>query len=1077
MPTDRPADPRLPRRRARRPHDTATRNGPRGSWRLAVAVTCLALVATAVVACAPQQPAKAPDPNNIANLTDAQVDARLVDALPDLQAAFSDQKILAGVPAENQAAVRDLVAKMGTEDGRAVLIKELRDAAATQTGGFKQAREKFAGGVLDTVIGLSGGTSQTPTLHGTRDGIPATTGVSFGFESTSGNCSAPGGTGTLAAPANLVPDQLLTPEHDVYAVLQPGFIGTVFIPAHLTPAGAPTIAGDSGVEFRTGANGQQQMHVRVDIQDVNKGFPVQALYPIFHVRPVGGTAATETQVAPVDGNIYCYAGDGEGTNRGYFDGWLPVSSAEPGYQVIAEVVENEFYFRLGGPHPDLLLSAAGPQFFAGADRSTVHIGDAPVTTAQPISHSVGAFASAQPDPGDGSPNVLTDQNGVPSDDIESAVSGLLEGAVAGGLSDNLSGMLATYILLDVWGSPSSRPDVTVDMKYVDPHTAFPDVTDEPAGASGAIEANIHAEANADIGMQVLATPCFGLSLNVKLDAKVDIWADSGGNDTSIVPKYRVSVTPDTDVDMPWYDWLLPDCIAGYGLLSWKAPGAVTDGISGKLSDALGNTGTMTKLLAGFDLNTYLPDLSIDPITIGNTTTGSALMKPVVTNLDNAWCGASGAPPGCTRDQDLLGSNGVSVAADASLVSSLGQALGGPLGGRFPNVFAPSRGAASVDNLVTSHRDAGGTVSGLGVVVDPRLVNLALRALAQGTPSGTTTNGLIDIKGYQTPIDAFSVSLRPEVAPIMLGNTSAFGQGTSSPTVRAAAPDVRLDLKTSPTDQKSIRYSVAATVDAGAHFDPPTGALAPTLDSPIVDIQTTGGCQVNYTTSYATSYLFCGRGSGGNGGNDISSVTDILDLIANSVVGPVVTDAVGSIGLPSLDGVLPNVHFALSNVRFAERGSFLTAYADIRPAPMIKLVGSTAGYGGDDDTVRFFAVPYNIDIVNTPTQYQWEITDAVANKAVPFSYVQGAGKSAVQFPSAAFQVNNQTDLRKTVHGKLTLDQAALHVVGNADFSWTKATPVPPSNCPLPGPSPTLLRSNLNQLPGGVGNQGSIGVIGC
>lgn len=1049
-----------------------------GRWRRpAAALLATATLAGLTAACAPPEPTVPQDPTNIVSMTDAQVVERLEEVAPDVQEVFSDPAVLAEVPEENRADVDDIVAKLGTADGRAQLVDRLREETQTTRGGFLQGRENIAGGILDTVVALSDGFEVDTSLHGTRSPAPATAGVSVGFESTSGPCNAPGGTGTLAAPDSLVPDQHLSPEHDVFARYNPGLFDpnlVTFIPPFLEPTGAPTISGGAGVEFRRGGSTGHQMRVQVDLQDVNKNFPVAALYPLFRIRPLAGTAAQEIQVFPSEGSIRCYAGDDETDNRAYFDGWIDVPPSEPGFQLITEVVENDFYFRFGGPSFDLLLSADGPQYFAGADRSTIHIGDAPLTDAAPLDHSVGAFATAFQDPG-GAPNVLTEQNGVPADDLEAAIAGMLESKVTGALSDELSGILSNYYAITVWGNPAERPEAEVDIRWVDPHTRFPGITGEVPGRSGAVEAAIHATAKADIGMQVLGTPCTGLTLDVELDSVADVWADSAGPDTGIVPRFEVSTDPDTDVDMPWYDWPLANCVIGYGILSAKSDGKVSDGVDGALDDALGEDGSITKLLQGFDLNDYLPDLVIDPISIGSSTTGGAVMKPVVTNLDNAWCRAIG-PAGCSVDQDLLGTNGLEVAADATMVSSLAQALGGPLGGRFPNVFAPSR-TSTVDDLVTTHTDNTGQFAGLGVVVDPRLVNLALRALVQGTATGTTTNGLIDIRDFELPISGFSISLRPEVAPMMTANTGLSGgpaAPASSPTVRAVAPDVRLDLRTAPDDLSSIRYSVAATVNAGAEFEPATGTLRPALDSPVIDIQTTGGCQVDYGDSYALSYFFCGRGAGGNGGEGITSLNDLLDQIANAVVLPLIDSTVGGIGLPSLDGVIRGARLALTNVRFAQRGGFLAAYADLRPAPSLRLVGSTAGYGSDEDTIRFFAVPTNVDIVNTPTTFDWEITDAETGQPVAFTYFPGAGQSAVQFPSNAFVPDSSTGY-KTVNGKLTLDQPGLHVVGNGSFSWRLREPVPPPNCPPPPPG-GFLRS-LQSLPGGVGGYGTIGLVVC
>src|SRR5206468_3232059 len=124
---------------------------------------------------------------------------------------------LANIPEENRSAVASVVSQMKTDDGRAQITEKLRDEAKQLRGGFAQARDKFAGGELGNVLALSEGVSADTTLNGTRSPAPPTTGANVPYDGVSGVCNAPGGPGELPAPAGLVPDQMLTPEHDVYA--------------------------------------------------------------------------------------------------------------------------------------------------------------------------------------------------------------------------------------------------------------------------------------------------------------------------------------------------------------------------------------------------------------------------------------------------------------------------------------------------------------------------------------------------------------------------------------------------------------------------------------------------------------------------------------------------------------------------------------------------------------------------------------------------------------------------------------------------------------------------------------------
>ena len=68
----------------------------------------------------------------------------------------------------------------------------------------------------------------------------------------------------------------------------------------------------------------------------------------------------------------------------------------PGFQLIDEVVENDYFFRCtfdNLANCDLLLAIGGPQYWGGADRATIHAGAAAVSTPSVLPGSVGAFAT------------------------------------------------------------------------------------------------------------------------------------------------------------------------------------------------------------------------------------------------------------------------------------------------------------------------------------------------------------------------------------------------------------------------------------------------------------------------------------------------------------------------------------------------------------------------------------------------------------------------------------------------------------------------------------------------------------
>ena len=136
----------------------------------------VALAAVGLASCAPPEPPA--DPTNIVNMTDEQVETKLEEILPDAEAALADPTILESIPAENRDQVRRIVDDLRTTEGRDRLTDELRKAAATTRGGFQQAKEKFAGGVLDAVVAFPEELSDEPDLHATSSPAPPTTGVS-----------------------------------------------------------------------------------------------------------------------------------------------------------------------------------------------------------------------------------------------------------------------------------------------------------------------------------------------------------------------------------------------------------------------------------------------------------------------------------------------------------------------------------------------------------------------------------------------------------------------------------------------------------------------------------------------------------------------------------------------------------------------------------------------------------------------------------------------------------------------------------------------------------------------------------
>jgi hypothetical protein len=1039
------------------------------------ALAIVAVLAGGLAACTPTTPPEPePLPGDIKLMTDAQVAQTLADIAPDVAQGWADPDVQKDVPRDLRDQIAALVAQLQTKDGRRAYVPDLRAATDEVPRGIPWRPEVVDLGAL----GMSAGSFQVapnnPIPTGTRvpppSGANATAGASVELGADSGApCRAPQGVGTLAAPPDVQAGQIITPQHDVYTRTSFGVV--VGQPGNLSVAGVPPVAGGGpGIELRSAGLGQE-MHVQVDLEDP-KHFGPSALYPLLNIKPIGGAASDEYRATVTSGGVYCYAGDTR-TDRGYFDGWVRIPRSEPGFQLIAEVVENDAYFAFHhpatspeiNPHFDALLAASGPQYWAGADRATVHAGANPLTRVDPLQRSVGMFVSSTPDPGDGTPNALTDTNGQASDDIEAPIRGLIDRTIREKVNDALAGDLLQWYALTLQGWLTEPTTTAVDLRFTTPQDGAT-APDEPVGWTGALRLDASLTVHAGLYAQLAGVPCFGMTATVTGSANGTAWADSTGDGTGIEPRLGHDLHTDVDIDMPYLDWLDPTCVlarltSAAHVGEWQIEKQVNDG----LDDLLGDDGSVTTMLEGLDLDQYLPTVSL----------GSAHIQPFLTDIDNSWCTSAGSPS-CTGDEDLIGTDGVGVVADATMVSSLGQALGGNLDGRFRNVFAPST-ASTVSDLTTSHRDANARKAALGVVIDPRLVNLTLRHLVQGSSTSRTTNGLLDVASTALPVAGWSLTTRPEVAPMVLGVptpppvncdgtcSSPYPSPPWRPLAAVSVPDLRVGLKID--GGAPIQFSIATSVNAGADFDPASKKLRPLLDSPQVDFLVTGGCKADYTNAYAGAYALCGRGRGGNGaavGRGQISLTDVISYVVNSVVLPLLTDSIGGISLPSLDGIVPGLHVSLDNVHSQQRGGFLAVYADLRPTPRVEVAPSTERVD-DVDYLRFFPRVFNIDPNLPGTQYHWSVTDANTGQVVATQPYPYASASAVWVPVTSFvEVDGNFGPERHAIATLTFTQPDLQVSATGDVRWSPPSPPPPSPC---GPPHLAARATAGGSPSAIG----------
>ena len=1089
------------------------------TWVTAIALTVAAIGSS----CAPTptsgfDPATLPGDINL--MDDAQLQEALSFAAPKLLSGLEDPKFLAEVPAIAQDYVRDLRDQLSSPAGREKLANRLREFADTDPSRVLPTRPTNLNvgslGLTNALFTESSPPNPVPT--GVRTPPPSgqgtfdvDTGVIGAYVAlpppSAAACGAPGGNGSIAVPASAWSGQLLSPRHDQFTRTTEGIaVGSA---GPLVIAGAPDGAGDTpGIEFRSVGFAGQQMKVRIHLEDP-KHFGPGAVYPIINIRGLGAAATTETRATIVNGGIYCYAGDTR-PDRGYFEGWINIPRNEPGFQIIAEVVENDWYFRCNffdptATHCDVLLNQPGPQYWAGADRSTIHAGAAPLTDTTALPASVGAFASAARD-GVGGPNVLTETNGQQSDDIESAMKILISSTVKSAMTDRLARPLVAVDPLDfkvIYATASLiKPlETTLDVRFTRPDDggfAAAEAGGEISSSSGALRIDGSVHADLSLSGTIFGLPCNDIPLIVDVDVQANAWASSAGASTGLVPHVPFSVESDARSGLEWWERVLeaknPTCLLIRAYSGIAANTDIEDGVSNAIVGQLGiktatecehdpryfaqtAPGTFVQIVAELPpecqvhgaLRTVLEDLSLNDY-LPEVTLGSTVIKPQISNIDNAWCHMTGAPLRCSVDQDLIGTDGVETVADTTLLSTLGQAFGQPLGGRFPNVFSPST-VSSVADLTHWRRDSAQRIMGIGAVIDPRLINLALRHLTQGGSSQRSTNGLLNIGGVTLPVLNQTVSVRPEVAPMVaslprssdpitctgLCGPNPYPTPPSSNTVAVMLPDLRVSLADPATGGAPIEFSLATSLNAGAVWDPSTRTLKPTLDAPQVDLQVISGCQVNYDSGYALSYTLCGRGKAGSGANNANgspiSFTHLLSFLANELAFPLLAKSIGNIKLPALDGIVNGFAASFTDVHFNQRGGFLAVYANLRPTPRIAIVPSTSG-GGATEVIRFF--PQLVDGIDRtkPTTYTWEITDAATGAALEtYNWPDVQGGKLVNVSSfGPYDILHP--MRRDIRAKLTVAQSDFSATAEAVFPWEQPGIGPLNPC-IPNPGARLL----------------------
>ena len=706
--------------------------------------------------------------------------------------------------------------------------------------------------------------------------------------------------------------------------------------------------------------------VVVQVADPHKSFPVGALdVRVFSKTKLGShasfgpfTARGGTIGAPSDSGMYCYPSNASGS-RGYAVVYVPIvpEMKDPGFQLFAEITENDQYFEFLGPNQnpfdpnpnfDVLLSLQGPGYWTAGDQVMIHVGPAPSTTRPNLTPALGAFLDS---------DLLGNTDGNASNDPVSALQTFAKTKVdsfVAGFNNNGNDFVGEFLFDKLTPSGwTTTWDGEGQGSFSWEGGGSPGVGDWLGVIFGGLLAQIldifftarivkitPGSSSYNFSWVPIPSPALGNGVrargsldNYRVEAKLRFFSpfncrgsvDVAGNAdmtawvrpdpttaTNIKTKAAGSITnlKANNLWMPWYNWLRPSCITGWLIGKLLMKGMVKN----MLTKAL-----MGMLVGKADGTPGLLDKVVNE-KINPAGTLAAQAAPVTMTAYRDTC-----PSGCTGDDSFGQSLGMDVMADGNFGTP-----GAGWGGSWPNLYNPPI-SGTIPSMIASHTDSAGKRRDVGAIVDGRFLQAGLHDIAATGQMNFTINGS---------------ALKHTIAPMYL---------PSETPLTLVLPDIEWSPGIFPKVRASIWASATLTLD------PATRKLVPSVTTSF-DVEAID-CLADYDNWYATSYAQCGHGDFYQGTLS-QGISNLINQIA-----PLVYDLLlKGFKVPEWNNLLPGFSIAIGDTKVELRGGDLALYADRAvPAPAPKLTLSAG------DAVEFTANATNFP-GSGPITYTWKHYD-------------------------------------------------------------------------------------------------------
>jgi len=865
----------------------------------------------------------------IGQWTDAQIAAQLAQFAPGVAQMQADGSLLEGVPTDQVATVNDMANKIATPGGRLQLAADIRSTESnTALTGPASADDDPVNAFSSTppsfgeAAPLAGDTTPKVKVVPIPNAAPSGGPIGGGTGGTAGGSPPRGGYGEgRGGPEGLYPEcpaqgtmpdpdkapmAFLTPRHDTFMGVGPDW---------------PVYSGER--QILMGTDGRKYLKVVVNMDDTKKNWPIGALdVRVWMKKNIGDHAGTvygarnAVPGAPAGSGVFCYPSSSVTGDRGYAVVMVPMSPdlVDPGFQLYAELIEWDPWFQFGANQWEIALAFAGPQYWAGGEQITMHVGKMPQLSRSALRPAVGAFIDK---------GLIVNDDGIASNDMQSTIESLMRTTIG-----NKMASFQTDDLVGQWAFDDLTPAAFTDMTWEgEGQASFGwDSANPPHGwdwagfVFGGLLAQIIdvlatfkitsiergtpeslslsyvglGQGDSDSALKVgasfndtkingklrLFSPfnCKG-SLQVDANAAFRAWVEEGSPATGVRTHgdgafNNMSVH---DWQMPWYNWARPSCVTGWGIARLIAKGLAIKGATSAVLGLLVGDGdepaVLQKIINGLNLPGKISSLSL-PGGISPTFAGFR---------------DSCATSACPTDESFLQTLGLDVMADGNLGPN-----GGSWGSPWSAVYSPTV-STDVASQVRSHASSNG-LRDIGVIVNADLVNSALHDISAG--------GLLNVSVAGNDV-------KPSIVPMYLGsNTSA-----ATP-FKFVVPDLRAKIQGLPV-ALSIKLGVGATVD------PVSGALDPTIEA-VPEVEALD-CQVDYGSGYGLAYGFCGHANNGNFG--LPTLPQIINQLTEAVVTPLIDQSLGKISLPSLTAVTPGVALTFNTLEAQNRGGHIGLFAD------------------------------------------------------------------------------------------------------------------------------------------------------